>query len=302
MPLGSTSLQTLNLVRNCSSVSIGYLHAGGINPPTTKTFPHLSDVLHYHQHIAGPDKEWMVFIHGAGGSSVTWKHQAKAFGEHYNLMLLDLRDHGRSKRIQPSHRTYTFDIVTDDVLVALDRAGISKAHFLSLSLGSIILQRLDARRPEMILSMIMVGGVFQADWRIKSFAHSGKFLSYFVPFRWIYDSFIIIVMPRKNHAFSRKMYRTQSKKLAPGEFLKWLGLYRDFFSVVRSFYERTLTKPALLVMGGQDHVFLEAAEAYAKKHAPMSELAVMKDRGHLCNLEDKAGFNRIVLTWLGRRK
>ena len=80
--------------------------------------------------------------------------------------------------------------------------------------------------------------------------------------------------------------------------MKWLGLYQDFFSVVRSFYRRTLTEPALLVMGGQDHVFLDAATRYAKKHAPMAELAVMEDRGHLCNLEDKKGFNRIVLDWL----
>ncbi|OAV45845.1 hypothetical protein A3850_007715 [Lewinella sp. 4G2] len=256
--------------------------------------------MHYDLVHAGPDKDWVVFIHGAGGSSVTWKHQVTAFQGEYNLCLLDLRDHGSSKNVQPPYESYTFDIVTNDVLKALDEAKIERAHFMSLSLGSIILQRLDARRPEMIQSMIMVGGVFKADWRIKSFAHSGKFLSYFIPFRWIYDSFIIIVMPRKNHAFSRKMYRRQSKKLAPGEFLKWLGLYRDFFSVVRAFYERPLQRPTLLVMGEQDHVFLDAAQRYADKHAPTAELAVMQGRGHLCNLEDKVGFNKIVLDWLGQ--
>lgn len=240
----------------------------------------------------------MVFIHGAGGSSVTWKHQASGFKPYYNLVLIDLRDHGLSKDIQPAYDSYTFDIVTNDVIKVLDKEGITEAHFMSLSLGSIILQRLDDRRPEMITSMIMAGGVFKADWRIRSFAHSGKFLSYFIPFRWIYDSFIIIVMPRKNHAFSRKMYRRQSKKLAPGEFLKWLGLYQDFFSVVRDFFNRPLTKPALLVMGEQDHVFLDAADRYAKKHAPKAKLAVMEGRGHLCNLEDRAGFNEIVLNWL----
>ena len=267
--------------------------------PRRQKPPLLSDLLHYEIERAGEDRDWMVFIHGAGGSSVTWKHQAKDFRRHFNLLLIDLRDHGQSKAIQPAYDSYTFDIVTNDVLAVLDHAGITEAHFMSLSLGSIILQRLDERRPEVIKTMIMAGGVFKADWRINTFAHSGKFLSYFVPFRWIYDGFIIIVMPRKNHAFSRKMYRRQSKKLAPGEFLKWLGLYQDFFSVVRAFYQRKLTKPALLVMGGQDHVFLDAAERYAKKHAPLAELAVMEGRGHLCNLEDRAGFNRIVLQWLG---
>ncbi len=240
----------------------------------------------------------MVFIHGAGGNSFTWKHQVPDFAPYYNLMLVDLRDHGESKNIQPSYPSYDFDIVTDDLLRVLDDAGITRAHFLSLSLGSIILQRLDLRRPDMVLTMIMAGGVFKADWRIRLFAHSGKFLSYFVPFRWIYDSFIIIVMPRANHAYSRKMYRRQSKKLAPHEFLKWLGLYRDFFSVVRAFFARPLASPALLVNGSEDHVFLDAAGRYAEKHAGMATLAVMPECGHLCNLEQRALFNQIVLEWL----
>ena len=239
----------------------------------------------------------MVFIHGAGGNALTWKHQVPDFAPRYNLLLLDLRDHGQSKDIQPPHRSYDFDIVTDDILRVLDDAGVRHAHFLSLSLGSIILQRLDLRRPDLVRTMIMAGGVFKADWRIRLFAHSGKFLSYFVPFRWIYDSFIIIVMPRANHAYSRKMYRRQSKKLAPKEFLKWLGLYRDFFSVVRAFFNRPLASPALLVNGSEDHVFLDAARRYAAKH-PLATLEVMPRCGHLCNLEQRSKFNKIVLRWL----
>jgi len=239
----------------------------------------------------------MIFIHGAGGSSLTWKYQADSFKEHYNLLLIDMRDHGYSKNLQPSYRVYNFGIITDDLLRTIDHAGVKRAHFIALSLGSIILQKLSERRPEMMTSMIMAGGVFKADVRISFFAHSAKFLSYFVPFRWIYDGFIIIVMPRKNHKFSRLQYRKQSLKLAPGEFLKWLGLYRDFFSVVRKFFVTPLTTPSLLVNGSQDHVFLDAAKRYSAKHE-LADLVVMEGRGHLCNLEDHRGFNKVVLEWL----
>jgi pimeloyl-ACP methyl ester carboxylesterase len=242
----------------------------------------------------------MIFIHGAGGSSLTCKFQVDAFKEHYNLLLIDMRDHGYSKNIQPKHRVYDFDIIADDLLRTIDHTGVTKAHFIALSLGSIILQKLNDRRPEMMQTMIMCGGVFKADWRISSFAHMGKFLSYFVPFRWIYDGFILIVMPRRNHSFSRKQYRKQSLKLAPGEFLKWLGLYKDFFSVVRKFFDRPLTTPSLLVNGSQDHVFLDAAKRYTAKHGPLAELVVMEGKGHLCNLEDRNAFNKIVLDWLAR--
>lgn len=261
----------------------------------------MSNLLHYTTHETDKDTDWILFIHGAGGSSLTWKYQVEALKEHYNLLLIDMRDHGHSKNIEPKHRTYDFDIIVDDLLRTIDHTGVKKAHFMALSLGSIILQKLHDRRPEMMLTMIMCGGVFKADWRISSFAHSGKFLSYFVPFRWIYDGFILIVMPRRNHAFSRQQYRKQSLKLAPGEFLKWLGLYKDFFSVVRNFFDQKLTTPSLLINGSQDHVFLDAAKRYADKHAPLADLAVMEGRGHLCNLEDRNGFNRIVLEWLAKR-
>lgn len=256
-------------------------------------------VLHHSIYLTDEHADWMVFIHGAGGSSVTWKHQVRAFKPFFNLLLIDMRDHGYSKDLEPEYSTYDFDIVTDDVLRTIDHVGVRRAHFLSLSLGSIVLQRLYDRRPDLIESMIMAGGVFKADWKIRIFAHSGKFLSYFVPFRWIYDTFIMIVLPRENHAPSRRLYRLQSKKLTPSEFLKWLGLYRDFFSIVKRFYRRKLRTSSLIVMGGQDHVFLEAAQRFASKQKDKAELVVLEGCGHLCNLEEVQRFNEAVLRWLG---
>jgi pimeloyl-ACP methyl ester carboxylesterase len=259
-------------------------------------------ILHHFIYKQDESFDWMVFIHGAGGSSITWKHQVKAFKPFFNLLLIDMRDHGYSKDLEPEYSTYDFDIVTDDVLRTIDYVGIKRAHFLSLSLGSIVLQRLYDRRPDLIESMIMAGGVFKADWKIRLFAHSGKFLSYFVPFRWIYDTFIMIVLPRENHAPSRRLYRLQSKKLTPTEFLKWLGLYRDFFSIVKRFYRRKLRTSSLIVMGGQDHVFLEAAQRFAKKQKEQAELVVIEGCGHLCNLEEVQRFNEAVLKWLGKEE
>lgn len=257
------------------------------------------DILHHEICLIDDSHEWMVFIHGAGGSLATWKYQRDAFKPFFNLLLIDMRDHGYSKDLEPSYNAYDFDIVCDDILAVIDHVGLTQAHFLSLSLGSIVLQRLTDRRPEMITSMIMAGGVFKADWKIHLFAHSGKFLSYFVPFRWIYDTFIFIVLPRKNHALSRRMYRIQSRKLTPKEFLKWLGLYRSFFKIVRRFYKSKLSKSSLIVMGAQDHVFLQAAKRFTLNQAHLAEIVVLEGCGHLCNLEATTLFNDAVLSWLG---
>ena len=255
-------------------------------------------MLYHETYRLGPDHPWLVFIHGAGGSLVTWKHQVRDLRPFFNLLLIDLRDHGQSKNIDPAYDAYDFDIVAADILRVLEHLGIERAHFMSLSLGSIILQKLNEKRPDLIQSMIMAGGVFKADWRISFFAHTGKFLSYFVPFRWIYDLFSLIVLPRKNHQPSRRLFRLQSQKLSPREFLKWLGLYRDFFKVVRRFYKARLQKASLIIMGGQDHVFLNAAKRFTQAQAHQAQLVVIEGCGHICNLEQAKRFNEEVLRFL----
>ena len=44
--------------------------------------------------IDNQKEEWIVFVHGIGGSTKTWKKQIDDFSEHYNLLLLDLPGHG----------------------------------------------------------------------------------------------------------------------------------------------------------------------------------------------------------------
>lgn len=270
------------------------MHAPSIHDTETTQ----NELLYYERHDVSEDSPWMVFIHGAGGSIITWKHQVRAFQDFFNLLLIDMRDHGKSKNISPAYKAYDFDIVTDDILRVISHLGVRQAHFLSLSLGSIILQKLYERRPDMFLSMIMAGGVFKADWKIHLFAHSGKFFSYLIPFQWIYDIFSLIVMPRKNHQKSRWLFRKQSQKLSPEEFLKWLGLYRHFFQVVKRFYHKRLETASLIVVGGQDHVFIEAATRYANQQAHLAQLVIIEGCGHICNIEQANRFNEEVIAFI----
>lgn len=258
----------------------------------------MPNLLHHEIHHLSDHAEWLVFIHGAGGSLVTWKYQVEAFQPYFNLLLLDLRDHGKSKNIEPAHETYNFEIVCNDILEVMDHVGIQKAHFLSLSLGSVILQKIDEKRPELIDKMVMAGGVFRANLKIKLFVHSAKFLNYFLPYRVMYNLFSFIVLPKKNHRKSRRIFRLQSKKLSPTEYLKWVGLYKDFFRLLTGFFDRELQKLSLVVMGEEDHVFFNAAQKFVKKHQEKANLVIFEKCGHVCNIEQYERFNQIALAFL----
>ena len=255
-------------------------------------------LLNYKTYFLHEDAEWLVFIHGAGGSIITWKYQIEAFRPFFNLLLPDLRDHGQSKDITPAFEAYNFEIVCNDILKVIDHLGIEKAHFMSLSLGSVILQKLDEKRPKLIDKMIMAGGVFRANLKIKLFVHSAKFLNYILPYRVMYDLFSFIVLPRKNHRASRRMFRLQSQKLAPHEYLKWVGLYKDFFRLLKSFFNKELEKISLVVMGDQDHVFFKAARKFVDTHSSKAKLVIFEKCGHICNIEQYELFNKTTLAFL----
>ena len=254
-------------------------------------------LLHHEIIAQQPDAPWLVFVHGAGGSIRTWKFQIDAFAAHYRLLLIDLRDHGHSKDILPEYPAYDFDIVAEDVLHLIDHLGIEKAHFVSLSIGSVILQKIDIERPKLIDRMVMAGAIFDGSKAMHLFVHTGKALNYVLPYKALYWLFSFIVLPRKNHRLSRYIFRRQSRRLSQREFLKWVELYKPFFKLVAQYVNRPVEKKGLVVMGDQDHIFFRAAERFARIQRNM-RLAVIENCGHVCSIEAPELFNDLVLKFL----
>jgi pimeloyl-ACP methyl ester carboxylesterase len=239
-------------------------------------------------------KEWVVFIHGAGGSTATWKYQLQAFKPFYNILLVDLRDHGKSKNINPAVEQYNFDIISNDIKVVLDQNEIKKAHFITLSFGSVIMQDLSIKFPDLVASVIFAGGIFKANFLIKSFVQFARVLNMFLPYKLMYSMFSYLLMPFRKHQKSRKIYQNQAKKLMPDEYMKWVGLYNEFFKLLNRFYLQNINYPALAIMGEQDYIFLKSARKFVQKHKTVLLIEV-KEAGHICNIDQSDIFNELAL-------
>lgn len=253
--------------------------------------------MHYQVISSRNEHPWLVFIHGAGGSVKTWKYQQSVFSAHFQLLLIDLRDHGRSKDIKPEKKQYTFELIAQDILSLLLKLRIERASFMSLSLGSMVLQKLALMKPGLVAAVVMAGGVFHVNWSIMTFARTANFLTRFLPYQWMYLLFSFLVMPLRNHRHSRRIFIEQSRKLSATEYDRWVTLYQDFRKVLREYYHLPLPYPALIVMGSQDYIFLAAARRYTKMHA-RATLEVLQGCGHICNIEAYEEFNSIALSFL----
>ncbi len=241
--------------------------------------------------------EWVVFIHGAGGSLKTWYYQVNDFKQHFNLLLIDLRDHGESKNIEPAFPQYNFELISSDIKRVIDAVGLTKAHFVTLSFGSVLLQDLYKRYPLMMDKIVIAGGIFKGNLAIKTFVHTARLFNVFFSYPMMYKLFSYLLMPKKRNQKARRLYRIQAQKLTQIEYLKWVGLYAEFFNLLDSFYKQQLSQPTLVIMGSDDYVFIDSARSFVNRQssAQFSELDYV---GHICNIEAPQQFNQLSLSFL----
>ena len=217
-------------------------------------------MLSYRRHFLSPEHEWVVFVHGAGGSSSIWYRQVREFRKVFNVLLIDLRGHGDSQPpllLPFEGDRYTFDAVSREILDVLDHEEIASAHFVGISLGCILIRTLGEIAPERVRSMVMGGAIIRLNLRSRFLVTMGNAFKRIMPYMWLYRLFAWIIMPRKRHREARNLFVTQAKRLCQKEFIRWFRLtYEVNPLLVRLFEQKELPIPTLYVMGDEDHMFL----------------------------------------------
>jgi len=256
-------------------------------------------LLDYTTYIHKDSTNWVTFVHGAGGSSSIWYKQVREFRKHFNILLLDLRGHGKSK---PSLKdafndSYTFDVITDDISEVIEHLEIIKSHFVGISLGTILIRNYAERWPHRVESMILGGAILKLNLRSQVLMRLGIIFKSIVPYLWLYKFFAFIIMPNSNHKESRLLFVREAKKLCQKEFIKWFKLTAEINPLLRFFRATNIKIPTLYVMGGEDYLFLPAVKKVVQKHEN-SSLLLIEHCGHVVNVEQPKIFNNLVINYI----
>ena len=255
-------------------------------------------MLYYKTYIQSSTANWVTFIHGAGGSSSIWYKQIRDFREHFNVLLIDLRGHGQSKKpIYEKLKSYTFESIGDEVMEVLDHLDIQRSHFVGISLGTIIIRDLNERYPGRCSSMILGGAVMKLNLRGRILMRLGVLLKSVVPYLLLYRFFAFVIMPRRTHRESRSLFIREARKLYQQEFKRWFTLASRINPLLALFRIRDAGLPTLYIMGEEDHMFLPSIAKLVGQHR-YSQLKVIPDCGHVVNVEQPDLFNRIALDFL----
>jgi len=255
-------------------------------------------MLHYTTYPCKPDSPWVTFVHGAGGSSTIWYKQIRAFQAHFNVLMVDLRGHGKSKGgMYEKLKRYNFDTIGDEIVEVIDHLKIKSSHFVGISLGTIIIREIAERYPQKVQKMVLGGAVMKLNARGQVLMRVGAALKSVIPYLLLYKLFAFIIMPRKSHRDSRNLFVREAKKLYQKEFKRWFTLVSEVNPLLKYFRIHEGSHSSLYIMGEEDHMFLPSIEKLVEDHQ-LATLAVIPECGHVVNVEKPNDFNPLAVNYL----
>lgn len=239
--------------------------------------------------------KWITFIHGAGGNSSIWFNQVRFFKAYFNVLLIDLRGHGKSK-VSPKGTKYTFNIIIDDILNVLDYNKIEKSHFVGISLGSILIQKMIQLHSNKVEKIGLGGAILNLNLQSRFLMYMGKLTQSVLPFIWIYTFFAYVIMPYKAHRKSRALFIKEAKKISHAEFGRWYKLTATILPVLAKIRGKQLKPPTLYIMGIQDYMFLPFVKKIIMIHQNAT-LITLPGSGHVVNIDQPDLFNDHLLNF-----
>lgn len=97
--------------------------------------------------------EPLLLLHGFSGSSQDWIPSLDQWGTKFQLILPDLRGHGRSGILS---KPFRHEDAATDILALLDHLGIRACKGVGISAGGNVLLHMATKQPDRITAMVLV--------------------------------------------------------------------------------------------------------------------------------------------------
>jgi 3-oxoadipate enol-lactonase len=246
--------------------------------------------------VDGKSGPWVTLVTGIANDYSMWDGQTPALAAGFRVLRYDLRGQGGTP---PSRSAVTIDSLAADLVALWDALGIDKSHLVGLGLGGAIAQAAAIQHAQRVDRLVpcccraqMVPD-FAALWHQLIATVQAQGIEPIVEptlQRWFPEPFRS-ANPQAMDAV-RKMIRRTSVQGYVGCANAFLGLaLEDKLPLIRS--------PALYLSGADDHRGGPSAlmAALAAK-VPGARHAAVPDAAHIANIQNPAGFNRLVMDFL----
>jgi 3-oxoadipate enol-lactonase len=233
--------------------------------------------------------EPILLLHGFGGSGASdWRYQIRPFSEKYQVIVPDLRGHGRTDHPETITGPEYFKMATADIASLLSSLDLGPVHVCGFSMGASIASWLYISEPALVRSLIVVSGAARVNRNISP---------------GLFDLWESLAGPDSVDAgWARVLARLHGEE-------KWRVLLRNYSAAVLARVESDeyvvgsgggeIECPTLIVQGRGDSIspVLLSEELHAM--IPHSELVMLEGDHWVPGLQPD-DFNAVVLDFLGR--
>ena len=253
--------------------------------------------LYFEEHGKG---EPAVLLSGIMMNATSWAQHIPVLEKHVRLVILDLRDQGRSEKAKSEYR---LEAHVPDVIGLLDELGLESAHLIGLSYGGQVAQRVAVAHPERVRTLVLANvnhyitnhlAEIGRAWEVAADLNDGeRFFQLAVPFiysRVFYERYLDVLRDRQ------AMFKSLLTKEWFEGFVR-LCHSTEGFGVSLEELGR-LTMPSLLI-GAQDDVITPVRVMEEMHDAiPSSEFVILPNAGHGAFLESAGEFLTTVIGFL----
>lgn len=244
--------------------------------------------------VDGPaDAPALILSNSLGTDLSMWEPQMPALRERFRVVRYDLRGHGASD-VPPG--PISIDRLGQDAVDLFDALGIERAHVCGLSIGGLVSTWLAARRPDRVDRAVIAAVAArigtQELWQDRAEAvRSGGMAA-------VVDAVLVRFFSERFRGERPDVVARVGQVLAAtppeGYAAACLALRdADLREEVAG-----IAAPTLVVVGREDPATPVAEADWLHARIPGSELVVLEDAGHLCNLEQPELFTDAVVGFL----
>ena len=251
-----------------------------------------------HYQLEGPASGPVVTLsHSLATNLSMWDPQMPALASRYRVLRYDTRGHGKTDAPEGA---YSLEQLAEDSRALLQALGITRTHFIGLSMGGFIGQILALEYPQMLRSLVLCDTTSRVpaeakpmwDERIRV-AQTQGMEPHVEPTigRWFTAPF------REQRADVVTPVRGMIRGTNPRGYI---GCCHAIAALNLTDRLSAITVPTLVVVGEDDSATPVAASRTIHEQIKGSELVILKSASHLSNMEQSEAFNRAITTFLAR--
>ncbi len=240
----------------------------------------------------------LLFIHGYPLSRKIWQPQLSSLSDIADMLTVDLRGHGAS---YPFSGPYPMDLLADDCYRVLTHLKVElPAVVCGLSMGGYITFALYRRHPEIFKGMILTStraGADSPDGKANREAGIKNVREKGVPF--IVDGMLPKLVSPKTISSNPTLVATLRSIMLETSVNGVIGALQG----MRDRPDSTpllsqITCPTLVIHGADDQLIPVSESEQMSRLIPHAQLVVIRDAGHLVNMEQPEHYNQAVQTYL----